>query len=44
MDEDLEREVDRLADPADLGEGQLAGQDDPRAAQLAGQRDALLRW
>ena len=38
VDEDLDREVDRFADPVDFGQRQLAGQDDARAAQLARQR------
>ncbi len=41
VDEDLDGKVGVVADPGDLAEGQLAGQDHPRAAELLREPDAL---
>ena len=43
VNEDFDGKINRLADSLDLGQGQLAGQDHARAAQLAGKRHAFLR-
>ncbi len=42
VNEHFDRKVDRPADPADLSQCQLACQDDPRATELAGERDPFL--
>ena len=43
VDEDFQGKVDRPADAADLGQRELAGQDDSRATQLAGELQPLPR-
>ena len=42
VDENFQGKVDRPADAADLGQRQLARQDDSRATELAGQRNPFL--
>ena len=39
VDEHLDRKVDRLPNATDLGQRQLAGQDDPRATEVSGEGD-----